>query len=262
MSRATRIPQPLSPLRGTGSPQGREPALDGVMHRRASRGLSLLELLVAIAVLGLMMTAVIGGSGATVGARVKRAATTTSGAIRLAYTRASATSKPHRLVLDLDEGRILIEESTGQMLLVHGDVTGGAAAQTDHEQAAIEQAERILSGPRAPRPSFQAIAKMHGFDQDEEGKGKSLGKGVKIRRVETSHMPEGQTEGRAYLYFWPGGETQLASIYIAAENAGPNDGITLLVSPLTGKVKMVSGSQRLPPMREDEPYSEREERSY
>lgn len=239
----------------------RHPA-SGLRCRRASRGLSLLELLISIGIIGLMMAMVVGGSGMTVGARVKRAATTTAGAIRLAYTRASATSKPHRLVLDLDEGRILIEESTGQMLLIQGDVTGGAAAQTDYEQAALEQAERILSGPRAPRPSFQPIPKMHGFEHDEEGKGKALGKGVKIRKVETSHMPEGQTEGRAYLYFWPGGETELAAIHIAAENAGPNDGITLLVSPLTGKVKMLSGSHGLPPMRKDEPYSEREERSY
>lgn len=209
-----------------------------------------------------MMTAVIGGSGATVNARVKRAATLTSSAIRLAYTRASATSKPHRVVLDLDQGRILVEESTGQMLVVRGDVTGGAEGQTEEELAAIEQAERILKGPRAARPSFRPVAKMHGFDQDEESPGKDLGKGVKIRRVETSHLPDGQTEGRAYLYFWPGGETQLASIHIAAENAGPNDGITLLVSPLTGKVKMVSGPKSLPPLREDEAYSEREERSY
>lgn len=230
--------------------------------RRASRGLSLFELLVSIAIIALMMTAVIGGSGATVQARVKRASTLTAGAIRLAYTRASATSKPHRIVFDLDQGRIIIEESSGPMLVVRGDVTGGAEGQTEEEREAIEQAERILKGPRMARPNFRPVAKLHGFDQDEESPGKSLGRGVKIRRVETSHIEDGQTEGRAYLYFWPGGETQLASIHIAAESAGPNDGITLLVSPLTGKVKMVSGPRGLPPLREDEAYSEREERSY
>lgn len=262
-----------NPALSSASGEGRRASIDdvGAIHgsplqrstsRRVSRGLSLFELLVSIAIVALMMTAVVSGSGVTTAARVKRASTLTAGAIRLAYTRASATSRPHRIVLDIDQGRILIEESLGPMLVTVGEVTGGAEGQTEQEREAIEQAERILEGPRMARPSFRVIEKMQGFDQDEGAPGKSLGKGVQIRRVETSHFPDGQTEGRAYLYFWPGGETEVASIYLAAESAGPTDGITLLVSPLTGKVKMVSGPKSIPPMRDDKPYSEREERSY
>lgn len=240
--------------------------------RRGERGLTLIELLVTVAIIAIVTAAVLFGSGAVVNSRVRRAAALTTGAIRLAYTRASATSRPHRIVFDLDKSRIVIEETSGPMLVNSGekssndkvvDTTGGASGQTQEERDAIAQADQILKGPRAPRPMFHPIQKLYGFDQAEEGgTGKFLGNGVKIRRVETGHTPDGQTEGRAYLYFWPGGETERAAIQLATANAGPDDGMTLLVAPLTGKVKIVSGAKSLPEARDDGSFSEREDRSF
>ena len=86
------------------------------------------------------------------------------------------------------------------------------------ERAAIELAARVVKGPQIARARFTPV-KALGFDDPDTSGGRSLGKGVKFRKVETGHSPEGQTSGRAYLYFWPGGQTERASIQLMPEGA-------------------------------------------
>src|SRR5205814_10023545 len=101
-----------------------------------------------------------------------------------------------------------------------------------------------------------------GFDQDASG-GRPLGSGVKFRKIETAHSPDGQTSGKAYLYFWPGGQTERASIQLVRSGAeGPEDGMSILVSPLTGRVRTVGGSKSMDPLRDDGTSSEREDRAF
>lgn len=237
------------------------------MTRRSARGLTLIELLVTIALVAIVTTAVLMGSGALVNSRMRGASSMITGAIRIAFTRASATSRVNRLVFDIDGSRVWLEESTNPVLVTKNDATGGASAATQQEREALEQADRIMKGPRAPRPKFVAV-KALGFEQAEKTEespngGRPLGAGVKFRKIETAHTPDGQTSGRAYLYFWPGGQTERASIQLqVGEKAGLDDGISLLVAPLTGKVHAVSGSKSMEPPRDDGTNSEREDRSF
>ena len=52
-------------------------------------------------------------------------------------------------------------------------------------------------------------------DTGSGGKGgKPLQRGITFRAVQTTHDDKARTSGRAYLYFWPGGRTELATITI------------------------------------------------
>jgi general secretion pathway protein H len=185
-----------------------------------------------------------------------------SGAIRIAYTRASATSRTNRLVFDLDESSVSLEETSDAMLVQKDDATGGSEASSPEERAAIELASRIIKGPQAPRARFSAV-KALGFNDPDTSGGRSLGKGVKFRKVETGHSDEGQTSGKAYLYFWPGGQTERASIQLmSAGSTSSDDGMSILVSPLTGHVRTVAGSKSMDPLRDDGTSSEREDRGF
>jgi general secretion pathway protein H len=89
---------------------------------------------------------------------------------------------------------------------------------------------------------------------------KALERGIKFRAVQTAHDDDARKEGRAYLYFWPGGQTERAAIQLQV--IGDDDeksGITMIVSPLTGKVTIKDGSVDMPKPQDDAESSDRED---
>ncbi|WP_437743412.1 prepilin-type N-terminal cleavage/methylation domain-containing protein [Sorangium sp. So ce302] len=229
------------------------------MTRRRTRGLTLVEVLITVTVIALISGSVMLGMGAVTSARLKRSAALLAGAVRVAYAHANAKSKPVRLVFDFEERMIVLEESAGDLLVERNDRAGGAAAATEAEKAATAEAEAILKGPRAPRPSFEP-AKAYGFNPEKDRPGKELSSGVRFLQVETGHQDEPVTEGRAYLYFWPGGQTEHAAIQLSLGGGETEDAVmTVLVSPLTGKTDIRKGKASMPRPRDDAEASERED---
>ena len=226
------------------------------------RGLTLIELIVTVAIIGFVTAGIVISSGAIVNSRMRGAAGMITGAVRIAFTRASATSRPNRLVFDIENGTVILEETRDALSVKKDDVAGGAAAATEEERDAIATASRIVKGPQAPRARFTAVRAL-GFDDDTSG-GRPIGKGVRFRKVETAHSPDGQTSGRAYLYFWPGGQTERAAIQLAVKSTDEqtDDGMTILVSALTGRVRAVAGAKSMDPLRDDGTLQEREDRAF
>lgn len=217
--------------------------------------MTLIEVLIVVALIALMLGAIVFGSGMLSSSRQRAAASLVVSAVRTAVTRANSSGNPVRIVFDFEKNRLLIEESTGTMLRKKADAkdpTAGAAAATESEARARKEAERILDGPTVAPPEFKPIGPL-----GEEGK--ELGSGVVIRQVQTQHDEEPITEGRAYLYFWPGGETEHAAIQLQRKGErADDDALTVLVSALTGRAKIQRGRIGLPEPRSDGEYSERE----
>lgn len=217
------------------------------------RGVTLVEVLLVVSLIALMTSGIVVGSGFVGNSRLRAATSLVISAVRMGIARANATGKPVRLVFDLEKDAVRLEESKGRMLRQkeEGKSTGGGAeAATALEKEAQAETARIMEGPRAPRPRFEATK--------EFGKeGRSLGSGVQFRQVQTQHDEEPRTEGTAYLYFWPGGDTELASIQL--RKVREEEGLTVMVSPLTGRARIESGNVDLPEPRADGEYSEREE---
>ena len=214
-------------------------------------------------IIGLMMGVMIFGTGQLTASRLKRATTMVAGAVRVAYTRATATSKSQRIVFDLDAGQLWLEEGDAPMLVQPKDTagTGGAAAVTQAEKDAFKESDRILKGPTAPRPRYRAVETL-GFSSDTGARGpRALGRGLKIRSVQALHDEEPHTAGRAYLYFWPGGQTERAIIQLApSASTSDNDTLSLVVAPLTGKTTVKNGPVALVIPRDDFEASERIDR--
>lgn len=241
----------------------------GVVGRRArsrvaarrpfARGLTLFEVLIGVALMALLGGSLLFGTGALGSTRLRAGATLISSSIRAAAARANTTGKPTRLVFDFDAHSIQLEEAAGsRMLREKGDPAGGAQPLTELEKRARAEVERIVEGPRAPRPQFTPV---RGFaaDSAEPEKGRRLEPGVELVSVQTDHDEEPVTYGRAYLYFWPGGVTERAHIQL--RRRGAEGGLTVTVSSLTGRVKIESGLVDLPKPRSDdeEDQGEREE---
>lgn len=217
-----------------------------------------------MAVMSLLTGMAFFGMGVVEGARLKRSAVMISSAIRAAYSHANATSKTTRLVFDFETRRVTLEESTAKLMLSKGSKTGGAAAVTEAERIAQEEAERIVKGPPVTKPQFSP-AKVLGFDPDDDKPGKELETGIRFLQVETEHQDEPETE-RGYLYFWPGGQTERASIQLVIGRSGQEpderDVISIVVAPLTGKTEIVKGPAAMPRPRDDREESEREDSGF
>jgi general secretion pathway protein H len=198
-------------------------------------------------------------------ARLRRTATMLSSAIRVAFTRTTATSRNIRLVMDIDQKKMWLEETSVPMLVQSKDVSGaaGAKAVSDAERNALAESDRIMKGPEIPKPEFHPIEAM-GFGVDSEGKGgKPLPRDIEFRQIQVSHDENPRTSGRDYLYFWPGGMTEQASIQIRiGDSEDDSRTLTLLVKPLTGQVTVKAGPVDLQLPTDDATASDRQDNGF
>ena len=234
--------------------------------------MTLLEIMVVMVIIAVLVVGVVGGTGQMGGARLKHAATAISGAVKVSYTRATATSKSLRLVFDLDSSTMWLEEGDAPMLVQSKDATGtgGADPATDAERKALEEGADILKGPKVARPTFHPVGGIT-MTADEVAVGKNgaptggkgpipLPRGITFRQVQAAHDDDARTKGRAYLYFWPGGLTERAAIQIRlGQSDDDSDTLTLVTSPLTGKVTVKNGPVALVIPLDDKEASERED---
>src|SRR5580765_40926 len=79
------------------------------LARAAARGMTLIEILIVMVIIAAVMGGIVMGSGQLGSSRLKHAATAVAGGVRVAFTRATATSKSMRLVFDLDANAMWLE---------------------------------------------------------------------------------------------------------------------------------------------------------
>jgi general secretion pathway protein H len=240
-------------------------AVTSAVRRALRRGLTLIEIIVVMTIVALVAGAAVAGSNQLPSARLRRTATMLSSAIKVAFTRATATSRDLRLVMDLDQKKVWLEESERPMLAQSKDkvATGGADPITVAETAAIAEGSRIMNGPPVPKARFHPI-EAYGFGDVEAGKGgKPLQRGIQFRTVQTSHDDQARKSGRAYVYFWPGGRTERAAIQLQIGDEGDDDHtLTVLVAPLTGKVTIKGGAVDLVVPTDDQSASDRQDTTF
>jgi len=229
-------------------------------NKRRQRGLTLIEVVIAVALIALLSGSLLFGRNMLVGSRMKSAATLIVSGVRFGLTRANATGRPARLVLDFDKKLVSIEEASSSLMLREKskDPSAGATPASSAEAAARAEAERIVEGPRAPRATFSKLSGVSGAIEDLSV-GRPLGEGVELVRVRTEHDEEEVREGRAYIYFWPGGTTERAIVQL--KKAGDKEAaLTVVLSPLTGRAKIEKGAVDFPePRNSDDEFSERDE---
>jgi general secretion pathway protein H len=218
-----------------------------------------------MAIIAIVTAVAAGGTMQLPSERLRRSGTLVTSAIKVAYTRATATSHDVRLVMDFERRKIWLEESSIPMLVRMKDTTGtgGADPVTQAETAALAEGDKIIKGPPIPKPRFRPI-EAFGFGDVESGKGgKSLQRGIAFRAIQSAHDDAPRTSGRAYLYFWPGGHTERSSIQLRIGDSEEDERtLTLLVSPLTGKVVAKPGAIELQLPTDDGHASDREDTGF
>lgn len=268
-------------------------------RRARQRGMTLIEILIVLLIIGLIMWSVSMSMGAASQAEVVRTTNQLASTIRFAYDRARFTGHYYRIHVDFEQRTFQLQKAEDAMYLPATDRDGALlltdekklADQAKRDQQAAEAYYATVAAavfgagdeadpyavqkkdvPRRRPPLFEA------FESDQTlgdlGKPIQFPDGVEILSVQTDADPEPITSGEADLYFFPRGQTQLAAIQLKGKPKlgdrliGEEDiEYTILVQPLTGKVAVEAGivDLELPKLvgdGEDELGNETERRSF
>lgn len=227
-------------------PEGAE-GVDAAAPPLGCRGFTLMEMIVALLVVGLVMGIAVVGVNTLTSARLREDAGRMAAVIRALYARAATMGRTYRMVFDIDQGRYHAEYTTDPVLLSQErerPVRGGKPEE-DRER------RRGLFGigpetPRLPEPGWKRVMKNEiGLFEDDQNPEVKLAGDVEIEGVFTTHQVDLYTRGRCELYFFPGGWTEPAFIYLR-EKGREGDVYTLEVEPLTGRVTIHPDRLQIP----------------
>jgi general secretion pathway protein H len=216
-------------------------------HHDCARGFTLIEVLVVLVIVALVTVISITGLRSLVKTDLRSTATRMAGAIRYLFDRASTTGRVHRLVLDFDSGKYWAEVSDDSFIFAGGKESEETRKKEAEKIAKEEEVKRELAAREAslgssaipsrylPKPFMPKRAKFGAF-RETAVKPITLKSGVVLADIYTPRLLAPITEGRGYLYFFPMGMTEAATIHLS--DGGKETFYSLLVQPLTGRVSI------------------------
>ncbi len=212
----------------------------------APRGLTLIELLVALIIVAGLFALVAPAMQGAMGVYVKEEAGRLSGAIRMLYDEAAIRGTVCRMVFVMadgeEDGGAYRAECTDEHPRLDPevqDVDEGALVQDDEDPFAEE-------GYLRPEEEVEARVKAKAAWQTFPGaafKERTLPAHVRLVGFWTPRLRDVVTKGEAYLYFLPLGETQRAYIWLQDAN---DNFFTLTVEPLSGRVQVHAKNLEVP----------------
>ncbi|MFL5320060.1 MAG: Tfp pilus assembly protein FimT/FimU [Myxococcaceae bacterium] len=216
-----------------------------------ARGLTLIEIMVALFIAVVLFGAVITGMGAITGTKAKAAAGELSGTIRSLYDTANLSGKTCRLVFQLPSPKDEDSRTSYWAECAEGAVTTAKDRDEALKNATKEQ-EDLAKGRKpehrtgssnaiaAEQEKIEARAKFADFTDETIAK-RELPPAVHVT-VWTKHQRDEAKSGLAYLYFFPQGYTERAMVKL---KQGDNVW-TINVQPLTGKANVVAEDLEIP----------------
>jgi len=223
----------------------------------AERGFTLIEIMVALAIAGLVTSLGVGGLRSLAKSDLRAATAHLSGAIRYLFDRASTTGKYHRLVIDLNAGRYWAEVSDDRFYIPREAESERDVRKREDDEAQQDEEEKRKTDERNKRFSGSDSSSGGSFDLGKLEVGDFRPKRVRfgafkemaikpvtvkagtvrIAGVFTPRMTDEVTSGRAYIYFFPMGQTEPAIVHLTdAKGEAP---YSIVVHPITGRVKIL-----------------------
>lgn len=229
-------------------------------RRRRHSGMTILEMMVVLAILGLLLVLAHSGFRILTKADLVEDATGLSAIMRRASELAIEHGELHRVVLDLDKQTYVVEICQGATAIQRNEVI--KRADDEETKQAIERGKERLqnmgsdafASGDAEEATKRAIAlaghhvqdrscvpATDTFTGDAEGKGWArqllVKKGIKFKRVFVQHRDGAIDKGDVAIYFFPNGSSEKAVI----EMTDGSETFTTLVYGLTGRVELRDG---------------------
>lgn len=224
---------------------------------RSRRGMTLIEIVVALGIVTVLFAGVVMSVGALTGAKAKESSTELAGTIRALYDTAALSGRTCRLVFNLPPPKDDETQVTWRAECAKAGATASAKRDDELKDAQKSLKDKVAADSRFKRldsddaPTLQQLQEQEKRRVEESAKfsefssedvvERTLPSGVKIE-VWTAKQRKAATTGTAYLYFFPQGYTERAQVWV---RQGDNTW-TLAISPLTGKTKIHSEDLEVP----------------
>jgi general secretion pathway protein H len=203
--------------------------------------MTLIEVGVALAVAGLMLAVAIPALSSVTRAQLRQRCGQLGGAIRSLYGAAAIAGHTCRLVFDLDANVYWSECAKTNVRLSREGERSQNGARIAPRSEELQPRDSLSEEEREKLE----LAQKSAFAPSPDIPRTELGSSVKFADVWVQHQPERYTTGKSFLYFWSSGLTEEAAIHVSQGE----DVYSLIVSPLTGRVKIVADRADAPGQR-------------
>ena len=219
------------------------------------QGFTLIEVMVVFAIAALLVAGSLQGFRSLRKADLREATTQLSGSMRYLFDRASTTGKIHRLVIDMEQEMYWAEVSDDRFYIPRDAESEQALRDREDKEAEEDEGEAKKREQVAREAeSGKGVSASSSFDLSKLEVGdfrpkrarfaafKDLAlkpvrlKKTKVRSVYTPRVTEPLTAGRAYIYFFPLGQTEPAIVTMS--NPDGDTVFSLVVHPITGRVRI------------------------
>lgn len=217
-------------------------------HRKSQVGMTLMEIMVVIFLLGLVFAVGMPNFNALTHAKLRKDATRLAGTIRYLYNQAAMKGLCMRLKFDLKKNKYQVEVSTDGRCLIDSEQNNAYQAKKKEEEKKrkeklkkekkSEDSSTTLGGWSGEKPISLEVKKAT-FQQFSGGllKARPLSAGVTFDSIFVSHQKEPYSKDKGprytYLHCLPLGRCQRAMIYLKDAR---NTIFSLEIKPLTGRV--------------------------
>jgi prepilin-type N-terminal cleavage/methylation domain-containing protein len=178
----------------------------------AQRGLTLVEIMVVLAIVGAITVAMAPAIGSIFGARLVGSCNRLSGMVRYAYNLATLTGKVHRIVVNVGEGTYVVEEVEQK-----GECQGVDLLDEDKKDSGPDLSGRkgaVAEGEETPEEG-EGEAVVGGKEVvDKRVRKETLPGGVKFTGILTKHNKAVVEDGTESIYFFPDGTAEKALVWL------------------------------------------------
>jgi prepilin-type N-terminal cleavage/methylation domain-containing protein len=218
------------------------------------QGITLIEMMVVLAILGLLVGSLTVGYARLPGTALKREGVKLAAALRSAYDRATASGAHHRVIIDIAKGTFFVERCEGK---VQVRKVRDLKEEVERQRLEAEKQAR-MSDAQSNEALLGAMTKDAGQRlggsgggagasctpvSGELGKKQTLGGTPKVsfHRVFVAHLQEPAKDGVVSLNFFPLGTAERAVIELSV---GEEEQFSIAVRPLSGRIDMGPGEWR------------------
>ncbi|MEO8705333.1 MAG: prepilin-type N-terminal cleavage/methylation domain-containing protein [Kofleriaceae bacterium] len=227
---------------------------------RPESGLTLLEVMIVIAIIGIGLIAMRSGFRAITKADLAEDATELETYLRRASLLAVENGEQHRVVMDFETGAFIVERCEGAATLARNeqlrndeDKVKQALEKGNEKLKDLPQDALAVGDPEEATKRATAIAGHHiadrtcmpvtgGFSGQVQTRKKedtdwlrhlSTKRGIKFKEIWVQHKDDSTTKGQVAVYFFPNGSSEKAVIEVTDGDAIH----TILIHGLTGRVQ-------------------------